>query len=71
MKSMQPSLVLAAVSGRVPDHLLSPERRTVVSSLRAEHSFGDVVLTMLVGVGLITYQLCRKHRLLRPHPFSV
>lgn len=36
----------------------------------AEHTAGDLFLAILVGIGLIAYQLCRKHRLLRTHPFS-
>lgn len=31
----------------------------------------DYLLLTLVGLGLIAYQLLRKHRLLRPQPFSL
>jgi hypothetical protein len=27
----------------------------------------DVLLTILIAAALVIYQLCRKHRLLRPH----
>lgn len=33
-------------------------------------SIGDVLLAMLIGAGLVAYQLCRKHRMLRPHLFG-
>ncbi|HEY5809469.1 MAG TPA: hypothetical protein VIT67_15955 [Povalibacter sp.] len=31
----------------------------------------DYLLLTLVGLGLVAYQLLRKHRLLRPQPFSL
>lgn len=34
-------------------------------------SAGDVWLLTLVGVMLVAYQLCRKHRFLRPQPFAL
>jgi len=33
-------------------------------------SLSDLLLSVLIAGGLIAYQLCRKHRMLRPHPFS-
>lgn len=33
-------------------------------------SFEDWALSAFIGIGLIVYQLCRKHRMLRPHPFG-
>jgi hypothetical protein len=33
-------------------------------------SLSDLLLSLLIAGGLIAYQLCRKHRMLRPHPFS-
>lgn len=33
-------------------------------------SLEDWVLSAFIGIGLIVYQLCRKHRMLRPQPFG-
>lgn len=37
----------------------------------SQRSPADSLLLALLGVTLIAYQLFRKHRLLRPHPFSL
>jgi hypothetical protein len=44
-----------------------PVQQTSVS----QRSLADSLLLALLGVTLIAYQLFRKHRLLRPHPFSL
>lgn len=35
------------------------------------HSAGDGWLMALIGLMLVAYQLCRKHRFLRPQPFTL
>jgi hypothetical protein len=36
----------------------------------SQRSLADSLLLALLGITLIVYQLFRKHRLLRPQPFS-
>jgi hypothetical protein len=46
-------------------------RRTMQQTSVSQRSLADSLLLALLGVTLIAYQLFRKHRLLRPHPFSL
>lgn len=48
-----------------------PERLAPDDLKGTSGSLPDILTALLIGAGLILYQLCRKHRLLRPHPFGV
>ncbi len=57
--------VRANVPARREDRMISVPAASV-----SQRSSADSLLLALLGLTLIAYQLFRKHRLLRPHPFS-
>lgn len=72
----------AAAQGRIAsDHpggsFVPDERQRNIALLRKTlttpqmRSATDIWLMALVGLMLVVYQLCRKHRFLRPQPFTV
>ena len=59
-----------------PVSLMAPPRSdgqtvAIPAQVVAERSPADSLLLALLGISLIAYQLFRKHRLLRPQPFSL
>jgi hypothetical protein len=59
-----------------PVSLMAPPRSdgqtvAIPAQVVAERSPADSLLLALLGITLIAYQLFRKHRLLRPQPFSL
>jgi hypothetical protein len=73
--SVQP---LAPLAGRFALRAASPRAagsgdsalRTMQAARPPSRSMTDHLLAGVVGLMLIAYQLRRKHRVLRPHPFS-
>lgn len=64
-------------SGGLDGNVLTDEQQRIIGVLQRHasnprmRSAGDFWLMVLVGLMLIAYQLCRKHRFLRPQPFTI
>lgn len=66
-----------SIDGRFDDGFTAYDQQRSIGLLHRQiaaarmRSAGDVWLMALVGVMLVAYQLCRKHRFLRPQPFAL